>query len=50
MSGHLNVSMMLNVLFVLQSELELFKGAAKLLVWFDRTIISLNEPVGLHIY
>lgn len=43
MSGHLNLSMALNVLFVLQSELELFKEAATLLFWFDRIVISLNE-------
>lgn len=40
MSGHLNVSMVLNVLFVLQSELELFKGDARLLVLFDRIVIK----------
>lgn len=34
-SGHLNVSMVPNVLFALQSELELFKWAARLFVWLD---------------
>lgn len=50
MSGHLNLSMPLNVLFVLQSELELFKEAARLLFWFDRIVISLNEPRGFYSY
>lgn len=50
MSGHLNLSMALNVLFVLQSELQLFKEAARLLFWFDRIVTSLNEPRGFYSY